>query len=206
MSESGESARPEDKKRRLADSIREVKNASADRDDVVVELREAARQRLEILADELAPIFEEVPTDEPYFDFAISSGLQPRLWIDAVAHVSMGRDRRTYRFVRNTRLGPVVLAESANVKPVADKVMLYIAERIVERERLLEGGVEAAIRQSSGQLPAQPPEALPPTPQASKTGGNWLTSVLLVVLGMVLAAGFLAAVYRDRLAELGIGF
>jgi hypothetical protein len=203
MSESGESARPDAEKRRLADSIREVKNASADRDDVVVELREAARQRLEILADELAPIFEEVPSDEPYFDFAISSGLQPRLWIDAVAHVSMGRDRRTYRFVRNTRLGPVVLAESANMKPVADQVMRYIAERIVERERLLEGGVETAIRQSAGTMPAA---STPEIETESKAGGKAVTNILLVLLGMVIAVAVLAVVYRERLPELGLGF
>jgi hypothetical protein len=203
MSDSGESSKPAAEKRRLADSIREVKNASADRDDVVIELREAARQRLEILADELAPIFEEVPADEPFFDFAISSGLQPRLWIDAVAHVSMGRDRRTYRFVRNTRLGPIVLAESANMKPVADQVMRYIAERIVERERLLEGGIESALRQPAGILPG--PATREPESMVSPAR-NAITGILLVLLGMVLAAGILAVVYRERLPELGLGF
>ena len=46
---------------RLADAIREVKNAAADREDVVVELREAQKMRLELLAAELAPIFADVP-------------------------------------------------------------------------------------------------------------------------------------------------
>lgn len=206
MSEFGESSGPATEKRRLADSIREVKNAAADRDDVVVELREAARQRLELLAEELAPIFEEVPGDEPFFDFAISSGLQPRLWIDAVAHVSMGRDRRTYRFVRDTRLGPVVLAESANMKPVADQVMRYIAERIVERERLLEGGVELAIRQSAGYAPAPLTQAETATEKENDATRNAFTNVLLVLLGMAIAVAFLAIVYRERLPELGIGF
>src|SRR5687767_11906582 len=90
---------------RLSNAIRDVKNAAADRDDVVVELREATRMRLELLATELQPVFAEVPAEIDIFDFAVSSGLQPRLWIDAVAHVSMGRDRRTYRFVKDTRIG-----------------------------------------------------------------------------------------------------
>ena len=58
---------------RLADAIRDVKNAAADREDVVVELREAQKVRLELLAAELAPIFADVPADAG-FDFAISSG------------------------------------------------------------------------------------------------------------------------------------
>ena len=74
----------------LADAIRDVKNAAADRDDVVVELREASRMRLDLLAAELAPVFADVPADIDLFDFTISSGLQPRLWIDAVSHVAMG--------------------------------------------------------------------------------------------------------------------
>lgn len=132
--------------RRLADVMREVKNAVADRDDVVVELREATRTRLELVAAELAPLFAEVPADMDLFDFTISSGLQPRLWIDAVSHVAMARDRRTYRFLKDTRAGRVVLAEDTAIKPVADQVARYVAERIIERQRLMEGPVEPALQ------------------------------------------------------------
>ena len=124
-----------------------MKNAAADREDVVVELREAQKMRLELLAAELVPVFADVPADAG-FDFAISSGTQPRLWIDAVSHVTMGRDRRTYRFLRDTRLGRVVLAESLEIKPVADQVTRYIAERIVERQRMIDGDVESVLAAS----------------------------------------------------------
>ena len=145
MRDAGENIRSGDVERRLSDAIRDVKNAAADRNDVVVELREASRTRLDLLAAELAPVFEDVPADIDLFDFTISSGLQPRLWIDAVSHVAMARDRRTYRFLRDTRLGRVVLAEDAAIKPVADQVTRYVAERIVERQHLMEGAVEPAI-------------------------------------------------------------
>ena len=145
MSEQAESQEPAAQARRLADVIREVKNAAADRDDVVVELREAGRMRLELMAADLAPLFAEVPADIDLFDFTISSGLQPRLWIDAVSHVAMARDRRTYRFVKDTRAGRVVLAEAAAIKPVADQVARYVAERLIERERLMEGRAEPAL-------------------------------------------------------------
>jgi hypothetical protein len=145
MTDKAENHEPTAQARRLADVIREVKNAAADRDDVVVELREASRTRLDLMAAELAPLFAQVPADIDLFDFTISSGLQPRLWIDAVSHVAMARDRRTYRFVKDTRAGRIVLAEDTAIKPVADQVARYAAERLIERERLMEGAAQSAI-------------------------------------------------------------
>lgn len=168
--------------RKLADAIRDVKNALADRDDVVVDLREAHRMRLDLLANELAPVFADVPADIDNFDFAVSSGLQPRLWIDAVAHVAMGRDRRTYRFLKDTRIGRVVLAESIDMKAVADQVTRYVAERVVERQRLMEGGAEPA----SAFARAEVSEAEPPL-QAGSSGRKRTASALLS--GLALIAG-----------------
>lgn len=125
--------------RRLADVVRDVKIAAADRSDVVVDMRDADRARLEILADEIRPVIAEIDPADDRFDLGISAGQQPRLWIDAVAHVHMGKDRRIFRFVRDTRLGRVVLAESGDVRHVADAVTRYVAERIIERERVLSG-------------------------------------------------------------------
>jgi len=152
MTDAGEKAPPTEPSRRLADALRDVKNAVADRDDVVVELREASRMRLDLLAQELAPVFAEVPADIDIFDFAVSSGLQPRLWIDAVSHVSLGRDRRTYRFLKDTRIGRVVLAESSDIRRVADQVTRYIAERIIERQRMMDGGIDHSYA-NAGEVP-----------------------------------------------------
>lgn len=189
--------------RTLADAIRDVKNATADRNDVVVDLREAHRMRLELLAAELAPVFAEVPTDIDSFDFAISSGLQPRLWIDAVSHVTMGRDRRTYRFLRDTRIGRVVLAESTEMKPVADQVTRYIAERIVERQITMEGGAEPAI---VGLARGQVEEAAPPMRLANN--GSWsafLSGLALVIAGALVGLAASVAFFWDRIAA-GLGF
>lgn len=184
---------------RLASAIREVKNAVADRDDVVVDIREAQRTRLELLAEDLAPVFADVPQDDDRFDFVISAGLQPRLWIDAVSHVTMARDRRTYRFLRDTRLGRVVLTESADIKTVADQVTRYVAERVIERRRILEGDV-ATIALASEVGGEAPP---------ARSGSGWRT--FLRGLGIVLLGGLLGVVVFailawDRLADLGISF
>ncbi len=151
MSNENVSGAASEPRRRLSDAIRDVKNMSADRDDVVVEMREASRMRLELLAQELEPVFADVPEEVTQFDFAISSGMQPRLWIDAVAHVAMGRDRRSYRFVRDSRNGRVVLAESTDLKQIADAVTRYIAERMVERERQLDGPVSHVMMEDGRQ-------------------------------------------------------
>jgi hypothetical protein len=170
--------------RRLSEAIREVKNAAADREDVVVELREATRMRLQLLAAELAPVFAEVPSDVDGFDFAISSGLQPRLWIDAVSHVAMGRDRRTYRFLKDTRVGRVVLAESPKIDRIADAVTRYVAERIVEREQQMEGVTEPAVE---GVMAPRIREAEPPIRLFGATSWSDVVSGVWII---VAGAGF----------------
>src|SRR5204863_4853404 len=83
------------------------------------------------------PVFEEVPANVDLFDRGISRGETPRLWIDAIAHIGMGRDKRVYRFVQDTRYGRKVLAESVNVGEMVDAVTKYLAQRLIERERAL---------------------------------------------------------------------
>lgn len=205
MKDAGENITQIDQSRKLSDAIRDVKNAFADRDDVVVDMREAHRMRLDLLAAELAPVFADVPADMDNFDFAVSSGLQPRLWIDAVSHVAMGRDRRTYRFLKDTRIGRVVLAESTDMKPVADQVTRYVAERVVERRRMLEGGVEQAI---AGLKRAAVPEAEPPL-QAAPRGKGWstfLSGLGLIAAGALVGLAVSIVLFWDRIVAMGWGF
>lgn len=185
---------------RLTTVMREVRVASADKADVVVDMKEADRARLEILAMELKPIFDEVPLDHDLFDFAISSGLQPRLWIDAISHVQMGRDRRTYRFVRDTRLGRSVLAESLDIKPVAAQVTRYIAERMIERQRMMEGGVTSA-RQTTNIMEQK--VAAPSIVAPSHGGGaNFVAGLIWVLIGAVAGGGFLLALLSQKIWSL----
>ncbi|THF56130.1 hypothetical protein [Ollibium composti] len=206
MQDAGENVTPIDPSRKLSDAVREVKNALADRDDVVVDLREAHRMRLDLLAAELAPVFADVPADNDSFDFAVSSGLQPRLWIDAVTHVAMGRDRRTYRFLKDTRIGRVVLAESADMKTVADHVTRYVAERVVERERLMEGGAEPAAGLSRPTVT----EAEPPMQLAGQgNAGFWPTvfsTLGVVTAGALVGLALAALLFWDRLSAIKVSF
>jgi hypothetical protein len=122
---------------RLRDALRQARIEAADRTGVVVDLRDAEVARLEILNEALDPLFAQVPDQVDLFDRGISQGDTPRLWIDVVAHVVMGRDKRIYRFVQDTRFGRIVLAESHDVAVIVDAVTDYVARRMIEREHAL---------------------------------------------------------------------
>jgi hypothetical protein len=122
---------------RLRDALRQARIEAADRTGVVVDLRDAEVARLEILNEALDPLFAQVPDRVDLFDRGISQGDTPRLWIDVVAHVLMGRDKRIYRFVQDTRFGRIVIAESHEVPAIIDAVTDYVARRMIERERAL---------------------------------------------------------------------
>lgn len=128
--------------RRLSDVVRERRIAAAEREDVVIDMKEADKARLELLSEELETLINDIDQDDDRFDFSISSGDQPRFWIDSVTHVHMGRDRRTFRFVRDSRLGRVVLAEDGDLKMIASLISNYVADRVIEREKILEGDLE----------------------------------------------------------------
>ena len=85
----------------------------------------------------LDPLFAQVPAQVDLFDRGVSEGETPRLWIDVVAHIVMGRER-IYRFVQDTRFGRIVIAEEPHDVPViVDAVTDYVARRMIEREHAM---------------------------------------------------------------------
>lgn len=158
---------------RLRDALRQARIEAADRTGVVVDLRDAEVARLEILNEALDPLFEQIPDRIDLFDRGISQGENPRLWIDVVAHVAMGRDKRIYRFVQDTRFGRIVLAESHDVPVILQAVTDYVARRMVEREHAM----------------VATPLAEPAPVQKRRRGGFW-TFALGFILGALALFGF----------------
>lgn len=213
MSDASDNVRVLDQARQLAEAVRSVKNAEADRDDVVIEMRDAERMRLEIFANELKPVISEVPSDIDVFDFALSSGLKPRFWVDSVSHVSMGHDKRVYRFLKDTRNGRIILAESTDARMVADRVTRYIAERMVERERMMEGGMPQAFRDEPAPARAllAPPverqslavienEPSLPTASPKRESGRVFWGIVTFLLGALFGFALLATQLWERIA------
>jgi hypothetical protein len=158
---------------RLRDALRKARIEAADRTGVVVELRDAEVARLEILNEALDPLFAQIPNEVDLFDRGISQGDTPRLWVDVVAHVAMGRDKRLYRFVQDTRFGRIVIAESHEVAGVVDAVTDYVARRMIEREHA---------------LVATPLAEEPVVHEVRRRGGFW-TFVLGFIFGAIALFG-----------------
>jgi hypothetical protein len=181
--------------RSLTDAIRRVRTAEAERSDVVVELRDAERARLEMLADELKGVFADVPAENEQFLFMVAPGTPPRLWIDMTAFVAMGTDRRTYRFLKDTRLGRTIILETPNIGDMADTVTHYVAERIIERERAIEGDwlIKRILRDESGRREEarRAVEAVKvaeaPAPRFDRRNLGWVIAALLggILIGVV---------------------
>ncbi len=189
--------------KRLADAVRAAKIASSQRTDIVVDIREADRARLEIFAEELQPIVDAVPPGDDLFDFTLSGGPQPRFWVDGTAQVLMARDRRTYRFVRDTRLGRVTLAESSETHVIVDKVTEYVAERMVERDRAFAAsdgiGLHPAERPAAIAAPSTlEPIRLAPRPRST----DFVIALSWLMIGIVVGAGILMAIAAYRGAPL----
>ena len=121
----------------LKDAVREARIEAAERSAVIVDLRDAELARLELLNESLDSVFKDIPADVELFDRGLSRGDVPRLWVDVIAHVEMGRDKRQYRFVQDTRYGRAVLAESYEVADIKQAVTRYVAGRLVELHQRL---------------------------------------------------------------------
>ncbi len=129
-------------------ATRKARIDEAERSEVIAELRGAETARLEMLEEELRPALADIPQDADMFDISLVPGERPRLFIDMIGFVEMGRDRRTYRFVQATRYGRVVIAESERMDPIVSAVVDYVARRLIEREKALAG--DMTLEQAAG--------------------------------------------------------
>ncbi|MGE0232033.1 MAG: hypothetical protein AB7O39_11375 [Flavobacteriaceae bacterium] len=176
---------------RLRDAIRRARLSDVERSDVIVDLREAELARLQLLQDALADIASELPAGSDMFDFEIQTGVTPRLWVDMLAHVSMGRDKRTYRLVQETRYGRQLMFETTALDEMANRVTDYVARRMLERERALAGDTLSGETRANEIRKATPPGATPSPASpstVSRRAFGWAGLVLAFIAGVVAGA------------------
>lgn len=211
----------------LRGALRRARVEAAERTDVMMDLRQAEIARLEMLKEALDPVFAETPKEVDIFDVGLVPGERPRLFVDMVAFVEMGRDRRTYRFMRDGRSGRVCVAENTELQPIVDAVTAYVARRLVERERLmvdddrLAAGADpqpdvAGVMASASQAPAGKPSPAEPAaveqtaavPSPEKPSGpRWLRIVAILAafafgagLGALMVGAIILAIAKGKLA------
>lgn len=185
----GESYRGDTPGLSLRDALRVARVEAAERSGVIVELRDASLARLSMLNELLDPVFADVPLEHTdLFDRGLMPGETPRLFVDMVAHVTLGRDRRTFRFLQDTRSGRHVLAESTNPNDIVDAVTRYIARRLIAREQAM---VAVALPAEGEPHPA--PHHPAPHPAVEAPGKHralapFVLGVLVGVLAMLVLA------------------
>ncbi len=170
----------------LKSAVRKARVEQAERSDVVSDLRRAEVARLELLHEAFKPILAQVPATVDLFDCGIAPGERPRLFVDMIAFVEMAHDKRTYRFVQDTRHGRVTLAEGDKIEPIVEAMTDYIARRLVEREAALAADITGAHAYSQGAKAPAPdtvrgatnlvatPAAQAAIAPALATKGRWL--------------------------------
>ncbi len=188
---------------RLQNALRRARLNESERSDVILELREAESARLEMLYEQLQDVFDDIPAGTDLLECALIPGSPPRLWIDVLAYVAMGRDKRTYRFVKETRYGPKVILETANVEEMAGSVTDYVAHRLLERARALDSDtteIRRAAERPAVAAPAAAAEAAPAV--VVHRGVGWFGVLFAMLVGALLGATALFA-YGYYLVSLG---
>jgi hypothetical protein len=164
----------------LTAAIRRARVEGAEQNQAVADLREAEVGRLQLLEEAIRPVIDQAPSGVDLFDVGIAYGERPRLFIDMIGFVEMGHDRRTYRFLQDTRHGRVLIAETERIERVAAAITNYVARRLVERERALASDWRS---QEGAPSPNQTRARAPQSRRTFWSALGDLFSFLLLVLG-----------------------
>jgi hypothetical protein len=121
---------------RLNEALRQARLAESAHFEAALDIRDAKTLRLAVLLDEVRPhLLAGRREADGFIDPVLVPGEPPRLWIDMVASVVMEPDPQTYRFQRDTAGGREILLESRNRRELIERIIAYVAHRLVERER-----------------------------------------------------------------------
>ena len=148
----------------LALAIRRARVETAQHSEALAEIRGGETARLEMIGEALTPVLAQVPATIDLFDTGLAPGEKPRYFVDMLGFVEMARDRRTFRFLQDTRHGRVTVMESDKPEDIVEAVTAYIARRLVEREQALAS--DQTIEQAARALIAR---GMPETTPSSTT-------------------------------------
>ncbi|MCP4185484.1 MAG: hypothetical protein GY761_19605 [Hyphomicrobiales bacterium] len=176
----------------LSKSMERMKSLHADRDDVVVELNRSQLSRLELIARDLQQVFEQLPDDNDQFEFALTKGETPRLWIDMSTYVRMGAMPHQYELIKDTRMGRIILATSINKERFGQLVTDYMADKILERERLIEG---EWISMSGYQFDSEEKDVAVNSNTVQPKGSHWRSFLWFCIGGIISLSSLFAWIW-----------
>lgn len=149
----------------LQHAMRRARSDDAERTGIMADLRAARMGRLDLLREALQPLVAQIPPDADMFDIALMPGVNPRLFIDMIGFVEMGRDARLYRLMQDTRHGRTTIAESTAIDTMVGAITDYVARRLLERDKALaaDAPLPPAKRHADGDLSESTGAAHPST-------------------------------------------
>ncbi len=187
----------------LSAALRRARLDNANRSEAVSDIRGGEIVRLEVLRDAIEPVLEQLPDDCDLFDVAISPAERPRLFVDQLGFVEIGRDRRVYRFLQDTRHGRIQVCESDKAEVMVEAVTAYIAHRLIEREKALasdfaSGTSAAQVARTAAKTAEAKPSSPRPEGPSPEGEGRAMQAYLYLweVIGAVLAFGLLTMLGR----------
>lgn len=189
----------------LQQAMRRARFDDAERTGIMSDLRAARMGRLDLLREALQPLVAQIPHDVDMFDVALMPGANPRLFIDMIGFVEMGRDARLYRLVQDTRHGRTTIAEHTAIDAMVVAVTDYVARRLLERDKAL--AADAPLAPFKRKAPASglagtgpsgtTAEPTPSMPAEARRGASGLAAMafafLIDLLGSIAFFTILAA-------------
>ncbi len=177
-------------------ALRRARGETAAQTGALADLRAAEIARLEILREQLEPVLAQLPRDCDMFDVAVSPGERPRLFIDQIGFVEMGRDRHNYRFLQDTRHGRIEICESAKLETMVEALTAYMAHRMIEQEKALASDYASGKATAAGAARAaaraeEPLRAAAPEKRAAPRKFLQIYLFLVEVVGSAVTFGLL---------------
>ena len=179
----------------LQQAMRRARHDNAERSGVLADLRATRLARLELLQEALNPLTAQIPADVDIFDIGLMPGANPRLFIDMLAFVEMGRDGRLYRLFQDTRYGRTKIADSEDIETLVEAVTEYVARRLIEREKALAADMmrPKASRGSepTGTAPSTEPSPAPTARHdTGSRGARWFTTAFAFLIDLLGSVAF----------------
>lgn len=187
---------------RLANTMRLIQERESAKKEKPKTAINSQHRALALLLDDLGDVINELGEASDYFNFHLTNGDVPQLWVDDTTFVVMARNEEGFRLLKETRAGRVLLRESRERKMMGEEVVHYVAERLSQIERESAQSYSEPIREMARPKREELITAMDiPEPQIIVRGSG-LRSFAWFLTGVITGAALLLAVawFHDEIS------